>query len=408
MRPPGLSFVIFVSFTSFIPLLAPTVVAASVAGRYTYHPLTPVVKKIPVPIPTTLPGSPSSILPRSLIGHDNETKGDGADSTAASEVTHMNMFWVLFTFIFAYVIHPLSGTIGLGSDYRFHALIIPPGPIFDVLYLLCDVFYPPTHSCIHAAPPDIPGEGPYFVSHSDTELRLNVRQAIQLVICRRLNLPLRSLPLPAVPNNDINPTTKRWSGKIISLRAFLSLVSVLQFVKVCGYSHTRWGLVWTVVVFMPWLALEALILIFNDGGLSLPLPKSNLCLCEMGWVSHSDRKKSLIRNAFLVTVVVLNFCFGCSLLDLIVDTLPRKDVPKSVTRLLSFIVVAAMLRGGTIASWWWAGVDLHEFRGIIPVKPTFRFITYSSVVWQVVILVWFFFVYDLSGSSKAAWTESLP
>lgn len=93
------------------------------------------------------------------------------------------------------------------------------------------------------------------------------------------------------------------------MRWIISIVSVVQFAKICGYTHTGLVPVWIIVVFLPWLTLELLILTFNENdGLRLRYPMSDLCLCPAGWVSHSEGKKTLVRNAFGLTVIMYVHC----------------------------------------------------------------------------------------------------
>ncbi|KAI5837753.1 hypothetical protein DFP73DRAFT_567290 [Morchella snyderi] len=409
MRSPGPSLVISVFFTSLISLLVPTIASAAVAGVYTYDPESNTQDGFPTPVVTTLTqvsttvaGPPSLVVPISPNLTDANARTDGDRPTpTCSEVTRFNMFWPFLTFILAYLTHPLNGPIETRTVYQTHVLITPVGPVFDLVDLCCDILYPPTQHCSHPS-----SRGSLEGTPGVGKPKLSFRQAIHMAVHTRLNPSLPPLILPGAHNRDSEPITQRWDGRKITLRLFLTAFSVLQFIKICAYRDTGLGFVWIIMVFVPWLVLELLFQTFNENARrSRPSSASTSCQCEPRCFSPPDKKKLFIQRAFVVTTYTISLLIWLFLGFTILYTLQHKWFnPEVLTNQIFFILF--MFSTSQIYVIFVSGVVLPANH-----RKVQSFISRGicfCVVSHVLVLLWFFSLYDLSGSSKPAWTEMLP
>lgn len=315
----------------------------------------------------------------------------------------MNILWAVLSFTLAYKKNPLSGSVGLEAQPQPNALIAPLGPLFDALYLLCDPFYPPTHRCLHLPPGRVPPTEALDISSHF--MRLDFREATRMLIRTRLNLPPRPLLLEYDLDNDmnhINPPTPCWNLKK-TLRLILSIVSVLEFAKICGYSNTGMGHICAVMVFLPWLPLGLLFLTFNkNDGLRLPYPKSEFCRCKAGWVSHSEEKKALVRNAFLGADIML--IHHIVYLYLSIPFLPWRGVLAMIVLYVCSILV--LVYRSPVRRYLSERLGLFDSDEGSSISRSFPVLMLSLS--EIPLFTTTFLIYDLSGISKAAWTESLP
>lgn len=290
------------------------------------------------------------------------------------EITHMNLLWGFITLILAYVTHPFSKP-------RFRewpqcqvaaVLLLPIEPVFDVVDLFRDIIFPPSHSSIHC-------KSNLSILH---ELKtITPWQAVDYAISIRLG--------------GVRPKESK-----VDVRTLLSIISILQFIKIYGYKNIGYGFIWATFLFIPWLILEALYY--------LPTPRVAIAcrqrhgyLCT-GWRSdlNSCRFKALSEIA---TILLATFVISGSLVLFVTGILATSFGIQTYSSLVwscYFTPFVICVLGFFRKSYSLLSLSQVTFLN-------FTFYIFSGIL-HVMSLLYFFLIFDLTHSTKEAWTEMLP
>ncbi|KAI5842102.1 hypothetical protein DFP73DRAFT_554369 [Morchella snyderi] len=298
-------------------------------------------------------------------------RGIQADSSdnppATGQVTPYNILWVLVTLNLSYITHPLNRSLWIPPCDQLHVQFSFYAPILDAALLLVEVFYHTHHNT---------AGGNTAVSGM-----VRLRRAIQSAAYDRLKA-----------SSTETTTALSLKAFLSSSRPLLSIITILQYVKLCGYSNIGSNyFAWATLLLVSWLVLETVYCIAC-------CPK----LSDFRNGSPNSLRKPADDAIWFLMVV--NVQFGVLLVLTIILAM---EVDKGFEGALGSVfteLMAAMLSVWTLSLTLCMG-GVNGRGGDWGLLIITSVLTLTS---QTLFYARFFYEHDLSLSEKARWTEILP
>lgn len=143
----------------------------------------------------------------------------GDKPPATGQVTPFNILWALVALNLTYITHPLNASLWTRPCYQYHGYVSFYLPLLDAPLLLVEIL------------------------HHTRGARL--KRATQITADAR-----------AKTNSTEAPTGLSLKGLLSSSRRLISVITILQYVKLCGYWNIGNYFIWAALLLVSWLILE--------------------------------------------------------------------------------------------------------------------------------------------------------
>lgn len=174
------------------------------------------------------------------------TTADG--SSKPDVVTSWNIFWVLLTLSLSCITHPIGSACGFPPEYRHSVRANPLASLFDTGHFLYEIF----NQCRSYPSKNLP-------------------EVIGLVVAQRLEHNIPSERMDQLPQ----AATSKLDASFLDLRvrAIVTLLCILQYAKLCGYTGLPFLFSVSTMLFVAWIVMEGFYFV---GCLDLRSPRPDL------------------------------------------------------------------------------------------------------------------------------------